>query len=66
MINEGTHGVWLHFTCQLHANVRISFDNLPQKYTKKKKDEAEKLIKRFHKETNINQILSSSIPTVYI
>ena len=45
--------------------VRISFDNLPQKYTKKKKDEAEKLIKRFHKETNINQILSSSIPTVY-
>lgn len=49
----------------LNANVRISFDNLPQKYTKKKKDEAEKLIKRFHKETNINQKLSSSIPTVY-
>ena len=49
----------------LNANVRISFDNLPQKYTKKKKDEAEKLIKRFHKETNINQILSSSIPAVY-
>lgn len=49
----------------LNANVRISFDNLPQKYTKEKKDEAEKLIKRFHKETNINQILSSSIPTVY-
>lgn len=49
----------------LNANVRISFDNLPQKYTKKKKDEAERLIKRFHKETNINQILSSSIPTVY-
>ena len=41
----------------LNANVRISFDNLPQKYNKKKKDEAEKLIKRFHKETNINQIL---------
>ena len=50
----------------LNANVRISFDNLPQKYTKKLKNEAEKLIKRFHKETNINQILSSSIPTVYI
>lgn len=49
----------------LNANIRISFDNLPQKITKKKKDEAEKLIKRFHKETNINQILSSSIPTVY-
>lgn len=49
----------------LNANVRISFDSLPQKYTKKLKNEAEKLIKRFHKETNINQILSSSIPTVY-
>lgn len=50
----------------LNANVRISFDNLPQKYTKKLKNEAEKLIKRLHKETNINQILSASIPTVYI
>lgn len=49
----------------LNANVRISFDNLPQKYTKKLKNESEKLIKRFHKETNINQILTSSIPTVY-
>lgn len=49
----------------LNANVRISFDNLPSKYKKKTKDEAESLIKRFHKETNINQILSSSIPTVY-
>lgn len=50
----------------LNADVRISFDNLPQKYTKKLKNEAEKLIKRFHKETNIHQILSASIPTVYI
>lgn len=49
----------------LNTNVRISFDNLPQKYTENLKNEAEKLIKRFHKETNINQILSSSIPTVY-
>lgn len=49
----------------LNASVRISFDNLPQKYTKKLKNESEKLIKRFHKETNINQILSTSIPTVY-
>lgn len=29
----------------LNADVRISFDNLPQKYKKKTKDEAEKLIK---------------------
>lgn len=49
----------------LNTNVRISFENLPQKYSKKKKDEAERLIKRFHEETNINHILSSSIPTVY-
>lgn len=49
----------------LNANVRISFDNLPQKYTKKLKNEAEKLIKRFHKEANINQILTDSITSVY-
>lgn len=57
--------VYESIVSNLNANVRISFDNLPQKYKKKTKDEAEKLIKRFHKETNINHILSSSIPTVY-
>ncbi len=49
----------------LNTDIRISFDNLPQKYKKKTKEEAEKLIRRFHKETNLNQILSASIPTVY-
>lgn len=57
--------VYEAIVANLNANVRISFDSLPQKYTKKLKNEAEKLIKRLHKETNINQILSSSIPTVY-
>lgn len=57
--------VYESILANLNANVRISFDNLPQKYMKEKKDEAEKLIKRFHKETNINQVLSSSIPAVY-
>lgn len=57
--------VYEAIVANLNANVRISFDSLPKKYTKKLKNEAEKLIKRFHKETNINQILSSSIPTVY-
>lgn len=57
--------VYESIVSNLNANVRISFDNLPQKYKKKIKDEAEKLIKRFHKETNMNHILSSSIPTVY-
>lgn len=50
----------------LNANIRISFDNLPAKYKKKTKEQAESIIKQFHKETNINTILSSSIPTVYI
>lgn len=50
----------------LNANIRISFDDLPPKYKKKTKERAELLIKQFHKETNLNQILSASIPTVYI
>lgn len=50
----------------LNANIRISFDDLPAKYKKKTKEHAEMLIKQFHKETNLNQILSASIPTVYI
>lgn len=50
----------------LNANIRISFDNLPARYKKKTKDQVESLIKQFHKETNLNQIISSSIPQVYI
>jgi len=50
----------------LNASVRISFDNLPKNYKKKTKEQAESIIKQFNKETNINAILSSSIPTVYI
>ena len=33
----------------LNADVRISFDNLPQKYKKKTKEQAETIIKQFHK-----------------
>ena len=50
----------------LNSDIRISFDSLPKNHKKKTKDKAESLIKQFHKETNINQILSSSIPTVYV
>ena len=50
----------------LNTNIQISFDNLPNKYKKTLKEKAESLIKQFHKETNLNLILSSSIPTVYI
>lgn len=50
----------------LNSDIKISFDNLPSKPIKKYKDKAESLIKQFHRETNINTILSSSIPTVYV
>lgn len=50
----------------LNSNVKISFDALPSKPIKKHRDKAESLIKQFHKETNINTILSASIPTVYV
>lgn len=50
----------------LNTNIRNSFDNLPDKYKKKTKGEAENLIKQFHKETNLEYILSTSIPTVFV
>ncbi len=50
----------------LNADIRISFDNLPKNYKKKTKEQAESIIRQFNKETNINTILSSSIPTVYV
>lgn len=50
----------------LNSNIRISFDNIPVKYKRKYKEQAEILIKQFHKETNINSIISNSISTVYI
>lgn len=50
----------------LNTNIRNSFDNLPDKYKKKTKSEAENLIKQFHKETNLEYILSTSIPTVFV
>jgi len=50
----------------LNSDIRISFENLPSNFKKKFKDKAESLIKQFHKETNINSILSTSIPSVYV
>lgn len=50
----------------LNSNIRISFENLPQKPKKALKDKASQLINQFHKEVNINAIISTSIPTVYI
>lgn len=50
----------------LNTDIKISFNNLPLKYKKKIKEDAESIIKRFHKEANLKQILSSSIATTYI
>lgn len=49
----------------LNANIRLSFDNLPKNYKKKVKQQAEDLINRFNYETNIEMILTNTIPTVY-
>lgn len=57
--------VYESVVANLNANIRISFDDLPKKYKKTQKKEVEDLIKRFHHETNLEQILTSSIPTVY-
>lgn len=49
----------------LNSNVRISFDNLPEGYDDDLKKKAENEIKRFHKETNINDIMTIAITTTY-
>ena len=49
----------------LNSNVRISFDNLPDDYDKELKVRAEGEIKRFNKETNINEVLTNAISSVY-
>lgn len=49
----------------LNSNVRISFDELPKNYQIELKEKAENEIKRFHKETNINDILTNAITSVY-
>jgi hypothetical protein len=49
----------------LNANVRFSFDNLPKDYDEELKLKAEGEIKRFNKETNINEVVSNAITSVY-
>lgn len=49
----------------LNSNVRISFDNLPDEYDENLKMKAESEIKRFHKETNINDVMTTAITTTY-
>ena len=49
----------------LNSDVRISFDNLPENYDENLKKLAENEIKRFHKETNINDVMTVAITTTY-
>lgn len=49
----------------LNANVRFTFDNLPDDYDKELKDKAEGEIKRFHRETNINDVMTTCITSTY-
>ena len=49
----------------LNANVTFSFDNLPFDYDEDTKKQAEGIIKRFHKEVNINEVMTTSITSTY-
>lgn len=49
----------------LNTETRFTFDSLPKDYDPDIKAKVISLIKQFHKETNLNTILSNSIPTVY-
>ena len=49
----------------LNSNVRLSFDELPKNYDKDLKQKAECEIKRFHKEVNINDVMTNAITSTY-
>lgn len=49
----------------LNANVKFSFDELPADYDIEIKNKVEGLIKRFHKEVNINDVMTTAITSTY-
>lgn len=49
----------------LNSNVRLSFDELPENYDVELKQKAENTIKRFHKEVNINDVMTNAITSTY-
>lgn len=49
----------------LNANVTISFDDLPGNYDESIKSKVEGIIKRFHKEVNINDVMTTAITSTY-
>lgn len=49
----------------LNANIRFSFNNLPDDYDEELKEKTEGIIKRFHKEVNINDVMTTAITSTY-
>lgn len=49
----------------LNANVTFSFDELPNDYDESLRKKAEDTIKRFHKEVNINEAMTTAITSTY-
>lgn len=49
----------------LNANIRFSFNNLPDDYDEELKKKTEGIIKRFHKEVNINDVMTIAITSTY-
>ena len=49
----------------LNANVRFTFNELPENYDTDLKQKAENTIKRFHKEVNINEVMTTAITSTY-
>lgn len=49
----------------LNSKVKFSFNNLPDEYDENLKNKAENEIKRFHKETNINDVMTTAITSTY-
>lgn len=49
----------------LNANVQFTFDELPKDYDKELKEKAKNVIKRFHKEINVNEIMTTAITSTY-
>ena len=49
----------------LNANIRFSFNNLPDDYDEELKKKTEGIIKRFHKEVNINDVMTTAITSPY-
>lgn len=49
----------------LNIHISFSFDSLPPEYESEIKNQVQSLILQFHEETNLNTILSASIPAVY-